>query len=677
MTTHEAPGDNFLSQQIISHFDLIFRAIPDAVILTDKERCIVKVNSAFTDLFEYSFEEVKGKHTKFFYISEEAYEEQGRIRFNLSAEEKLKPFEVPYRKKNGEVFQSETVGTIINDEEGRFLGFLGIIRDISKRKELEKDIKDALSSLELQVKERTRSLQETNNKLTTESIERQKTEENLCKEKNKLEAVLAALGDGVTLQDKDFRIIYQNEIHKQKQGDHTGEYCYKAYQGKDSICEGCLLEQCYADGEIHRRETKAETSNGTIYIEVSASPIKDSSGSIIGGIETVRDITQRKRLEQQLQQNMKMEAIGTLAGGIAHDFNNILSAIIGYSELAKLVLPSENKAVAHIDQVIQSGKRASDLVNQILTFSRKDDQDLQAITPHLLIKETLKMLRSSIPASINIKQNIDPQSGHILADPTKIHQICMNLCTNALHSMEDQKGTLTVELHRRDVETHDNASAPSGPFIVLSVSDTGHGMDKATIERVFEPYFTKKKFGKGTGLGLSVIDGIVKGLNGFINVESEPGKGSSFHVHIPALETPNPISEEKLKKKLPINNGDAHILVVDDEATIVDMLEAVLLALGYSVTKTTRSREALQEIEKYPDKFDLLITDQTMPDISGVELAQNVLKIKPAMPIILCTGYSSMISPEKACGIGIKYIQKPFKAEELAAIVRTALDEKE
>jgi two-component system, cell cycle sensor histidine kinase and response regulator CckA len=663
--------------QILSDFNLIFKAIPDAIILTDKERRIVKVNSAFTDLFGYSFDEVKGKHTKIFYASHEAYEEQGRIRFNLSAEEKLKPYKVPYLKKNGTVFQSETVGTIINDEQGSFLGFLGIIRDISKREKLETNLQNSLSSLEFQVEKRTKSLKETNDKLITESIERKQIEENLYEEKNKLEAVLAALGDGLTLQDRNFRILYQNEVHKKKQGNHAGEYCYKAYQGKDAICEGCLLKKCYTDGQIHRRETKAETANGTIYLEVSASPIKDSSESIIGGIETVRDITQRKLLELQLQQNMKMEAIGTLAGGIAHDFNNILSAIIGYSELAKLDIPPNSKANKNIDQVIQSGKRAGDLVNQILTFSRKDDQDLQAIKPHLLIKEALKMLRSSIPASINIKQNIDPESGYVHADPTKVHQIVMNLCTNALHAMEDQKGTLTVELQRRDIEVLDNDSAPSGPFMVLSVSDTGHGMNKATLERIFDPYFTKKDFGKGTGLGLSVIDGIVQGLKGFINVESEPGKGSSFHVHLPALDTQPADYEEEPNEKLFPNNGDEHILVVDDEEDIVDIIEVILRNLGYTVTRTTDSQEALQTIQNNPGNFDLLITDQTMPGMTGAELAQAVQKIRPAMPIILCTGYSSMISAEEADALSIKYIQKPFRSQKLATTVRTMLDEVE
>ncbi len=383
-----------------------------------------------------------------------------------------------------------------------------------------------------------------------------------------------------------------------------------------------------------------------------------------------KSATELKEKREELMQAQKMEAIGTLAGGIAHDFNNILTSILGFSELTLPDLPAGSKAKKNIDQVIASGKRAADLVQQILTFSRKEPKHLKALNPDIVVKEVLKMLRSSLPTTIKIEQEIDSDCGKIEADPTQLHQIVMNLCTNAFQSMEDQKGTLKVTLQRMESTTF------TGPFIMLTVSDTGCGMDQVTKERIFDPYFTTKETGKGTGLGLAVIHGIVESYNGFIKVESEIGRGTTFKVFLPVLEKSMVTDVQEQKEDSFLPTGTEHILIVDDEEAILNLHKIFLQQLGYEISSTINSREALEKIRLYSDRFDLLVTDQSMPNLSGVELAREVLKIKPALPIILCTGYSAVVSEKEALAIGIKkYAKKPVELQNLAGIIRQVLDE--
>jgi signal transduction histidine kinase/CheY-like chemotaxis protein len=381
---------------------------------------------------------------------------------------------------------------------------------------------------------------------------------------------------------------------------------------------------------------------------------------------------QRHKLEEQLRQAYKMEAIGTLAGGIAHDFNNILSGIFGYAQLAEMNIHDHEKAKKYLGQIVKGGQRASALVQQILTFSRQAEHQKIPIKVSVILKEALKLLRSSIPTSIEIQQEI-VSTARIMADPTQIHQVIMNLCTNAYQAMDDTGGVLAVGLH--EIENPDNSPGDMpGKYLVLEISDTGGGIEEKNLKRIFDPYFTTKEVGKGTGLGLSMVDGIVKKHNGRISVESRPGKGTRFQVFWPMVEQTieSPVPEESKQLQ---TRGTEQILLVDDEIGILDSLEKILSRQGYRVSAFSEAVSALEMFKKQPDQFDLVITDMTMPKMTGDRLSAEILSVRKDMPIILFTGYNDKISKEKALTLGIrKYLQKPATGHELHAAIREILD---
>lgn len=445
---------------------------------------------------------------------------------------------------------------------------------------------------------------------------------------------------------------------------------------------------------IHRREQQGEKNENLysfravnenaedVYLQINSrlTTWKGRPATII----LARDITELKRaarekknLEGQLRQALKMEAIGTLAGGIAHDFNNILAAIVGYADLAKDELPAESRAAKRIDAVLKASNRARDLVKQILAFSRKSEQDRAPLQLHLLVKETLELLRASIPSTIEIHRNIDPHSGYILAEPTQIHQVLMNLCTNAAQAMDEKGGVLFVGLDYLELtekNLKDEADPHPGLYVRLTVKDTGCGIDPIIMDRIFDPYFTTKEVGKGSGMGLSVVHGIVKSHDGKITVVSKPNQGTTFTVYFPRVEGGTP---PEPAGPAPFPSGVERILFVDDEEDLIDATTGILTYLGYRVTATTSSLEALALFRSQPDAFDLVITDQTMPEMTGMQLAGELLGVRPDLPIILCTGYSSKVDAGTAGNLGIRaFAMKPVGQEKLAAMIRQVLDEK-
>jgi PAS domain S-box-containing protein len=396
-----------------------------------------------------------------------------------------------------------------------------------------------------------------------------------------------------------------------------------------------------------------------------------------------RDITENKQVEAEreqllvkLTQAQKMEAIGTLAGGIAHDFNNILSVVLGYAELLKEDFSSEEHGKKELNQIIMAGNRAKDLVSQILAFSRVDKEELRPIRPHLVIKEALKMLRASIPTTIKIEQNVQ-NCGSIIGDTTQLHQIMMNLCTNAYHAMRESGGVLSVMLELIVLDKNDSTffslALPPGHYLKLEISDTGHGIGTTTQRKIFDPYFTTKRKGEGTGLGLAVVHGIVKNFGGQISLYSEPGRGTTFRIYFPQIELETETKMSESLQMLPV--GDENILVVDDEEVIAEMEKQMLESLGYKVSIFTSSLEALLAFRNQPGEFDAVITDMTMPDMTGIELMQLIRNIRPNIPIILCSGFSEQINKDKAAKMGIqKYLMKPVQRKDFAFAMREILD---
>ncbi len=387
---------------------------------------------------------------------------------------------------------------------------------------------------------------------------------------------------------------------------------------------------------------------------------------------------ERRELEKKVFRIQKMESIGTLAGGIAHDFNNILSAIIGYADLARYNLEESSDTIEYLINILKASKRAKELVRQILTFSRKDNIAKQPMQPSSVIKEALKLMRASLPTSIEIEDDIDADSGYINANPTSIHQVLINLCTNAFHAMENEKGKLTIQLRKIELSYTDvknEIDVAEGAFIELTVGDSGTGMNPLTVERIFEPYYTTKEVGKGTGMGLALVHGIIKSCEGFIRVETEPGKGTAFHLFFPALQIQDNYTTDSKETPKTYPTGNERILVIDDEEVISELYKKFLQWHGYTVTTKNNSKEAFETFKASPEDFDLIITDQTMPFLTGSELAQKLLQIKPALPIILCTGYSSVISEKNAKDLGItKFLMKPINIGDLTITVRKVLD---
>ena len=407
---------------------------------------------------------------------------------------------------------------------------------------------------------------------------------------------------------------------------------------------------------------KTQSGQEMFCIDVDLTPVKKSE-------------SERERLQNQLRQSQKMEAVGTLTGGIAHDFNNILSPIFGYAEILLMDMSENNPFRKSVGEIYSGAKRATELVKQILTFSRRESTELKSIKLQDVIVEALKLLRPTISKTIDIKQNIDNACGTVRGDSTQIHQIIINLSTNAYHAMEKSGGILAISLKKIQLGKMDliNPEMKPGKYVCLIISDNGVGIPKDIIEKIFDPFFTTKEKGKGTGLGLSIVHGIVAEMGGTINVYSEPGKGTKFELFFPEEEA---FKEELVQNPLSnIPGGNEKILLVDDEESIINLEIEILKRLGYKVTSLTSSIEALEVFRAAPLDFDLVISDVSMPTLSGDRLASELIKIRPDIPILLCTGFSEVIIGKKAEELGVSGIlMKPVLMNDLAQTIRNVMD---
>ncbi len=428
-------------------------------------------------------------------------------------------------------------------------------------------------------------------------------------------------------------------------------------------------------GRVFKGTLVNRKKNGDLYdVECVISPIRDGQGRIVNFLSHQRDITQEKRLREHLRQSQKMEAIGTLAGGIAHDFNNILGAIIGYLELGRLQLDHAENARGYLDQALKASGRAKDLVRQILTFSRRTEQQMIPVDLNLIAKESLKLLRATLPSTIEMHLQTLPNPASTLADPTHMHQVIMNLCTNAAHAMCEGGGKLEIALRDLEVGNDEAPHFPDvspGSYLRLSVSDNGRGMSAEVREHIFEPFFTTKAPGEGTGLGLAVVHGIVKACRGAINVYSEIGKGTAVHIMLPRLPHSQAVMAEHAGEA---PSGQGRLLLVDDEESLVDILGRMLEGLGYQVAAFRDSLKALEAFDADPSAFDLVISDLTMPGLTGLDLIRRMKAMRPDLPFLLCTGFSESITQEAANLLGVReVILKPVLRKQMAEAIQRAL----
>jgi len=492
-----------------------------------------------------------------------------------------------------------------------------------------------------------------------------------------LDSVIEGTAESVVIFDSDGRIQYANAAYRELSGLRSGDRLegLRILDSDDELIPENIQDHLDA-GQAWSGTFAARTQKGFRIQDMTVTPASTPPDETQRFIALSRDVTNEVELEKKLVQAQKMEAIGTLAGGIAHDFNNVLTPIIGYAEMSLAMLDESSPIRRYLENILKAAGRAKEMVRHILTFSRQADENLLPLNIAPIIKETLKLLRSTIPSTIEIKHRLDPDCGAVLADPTHIHQIMMNLCTNAYHAMDQDGGTLSVGLTRVRIDKADalnQLDLVPGDYLRLSVSDTGHGIRPEIVGRIFEPYFTTKEQGKGTGMGLSVVHGIIRRYGGTIHVYSEEGKGSTFTVYLPETATEGGARDSSASTTYP--TGTEHILLVDDEPYVVEMLHDMLTSLGYKVTAFSDSKDALNAFCTGLGEFDLMLSDMTMPGLTGQDLAREVLLVKPGFPVILCTGFSELMNEEQARKAGIReYVMKPVVMSELAHTIRRALN---
>ncbi|MBS3757679.1 MAG: PAS domain S-box protein [Desulfobacterales bacterium] len=608
----------------------------EGVATCDLNGIIQYVNQAWADMHGYSPQTLKGKNISIFHTDEQYINQVVPINRKV-LRHGYHSGETGHQRSDGTQFSTNMTTTLQRDESGRAIGYISMATDLSDQKKVESALRES---------------------------------------EVKFRHLFNLSPQPISLTDLNGRIIDVNEKFCE-----LSRYSRNEVIGRNSLDLGfppetrqTFIQRLTQEGEVSGFEIEIPVKNGEIFYIQLFSKLIEIHGQFYG-LTVYHDLTPQRMLEAQLIRSQKMEAIGTLAGGIAHDFNNILAAILGYVELAKMQATENSKLAGYLEQVFKAGNRAKEVVQQILAISRQTHQKRQPVNFSQIIKDVNKLLRATLPASIEIFEDIQEHKMLVEADPGQMHQVLMNLCTNAGQAMRSKDGTLTIRLAQESLDDQNGLGLSAGAYLKLTVSDTGCGIKPEDRERIFDPYYTTKDKGVGTGLGLAVAKGIIEKHGGRIHFSSAADVGTDFHVFLPRLESSDDYSLEAAPvatDSLP--SGTERILFVDDERAITDTVRQMLEHLGYSVTARDSSERAIKDFSSRPNDFDLVITDMIMPETNGDILIQRLLEVRPELPVILCTGYNSTIDEKSAEEMGVAaLLLKPLTLKDLAITVRNVL----
>ncbi|MBN2533517.1 MAG: PAS domain S-box protein [Spirochaetales bacterium] len=656
---------------------------PISIIITDAEGVIEYANPHFFQKSGFSSEEIISRH-----ISVMGHEKISNVYSEfIESIKKTEEWqgELLSITKNGDYYWESVHLKPIIDQNCVVVNFLILKSDISEHKEMEKILKQINDELDKRVRHRTLELEVTNEELQIEIKERMHVEEELRQSEEKFRTFMETASDFMHITNEHGYFTYVNESMAKALGYTQKQFLKKhiseVFSNETFKAFKPSLEKLIKKGDIRIDATLITKDRKKLFGEMIVVAVYNQTGDFLGTRGIFRNLTDRKkaeeesrRLEEQLRQVQKLETIGALAGGIAHDFNNILTPILGLADLVLLTMTKSDKGYEELKQILLAANQAKDLVQEILRFSRRVEQKQCIVEIYTIISESLKLIRATLPSSIEIKKHLEPDCGLISAAPSQIHQVIINLCANAAHAMKDKMGI--IELFVKKTEIHEKTNVghfvlEKGKYIEITIKDTGHGMDSETLEHIFEPFFTTRKQDGGTGLGLAIVHGIISSYNGAIKVESVKGKGTTCTLYLPQVEGE---IEQRIENEILYSQKHERVLLVDDDELVASAGGRMLESLGYKATKETDCIKALQTIKNDPGGFDLVITDLTMPKMTGIQLAGEIKKMNSRIPIILTTGYMNKINPDDCDKLGIRgLLIKPFSIQEMSIKIRQIL----